>query len=90
MPVGSFRQRQCIGKENLALWLGTGHLVEEPVLTVGGNGLGFLALLAVGVGFGVTRALRGRRDRGSREASGAGWVISLTRRRVRSLTPDMS
>jgi hypothetical protein len=69
---------------------GDGTPRRSPFLAVGGNGLGFLALSAVGAGFDVMRALRGRLDRRSREASGAGWVISLTRGRVMSLTLDMS
>jgi len=52
-----------------ALWQGTGHEVGEPVLSVGGNGLGFLALMGVGAGFGLMRQLRGRLDVGSRRAS---------------------
>jgi hypothetical protein len=50
------------------LWQGTGHAVGEPVLSVGGNGLGLLAMLGLGAGFGVMRVLRGRIDPGARRA----------------------
>jgi CheY-like chemotaxis protein len=43
-----------------ALWNGTGHEIGEPVLRVGGNGLGVVALVGVGAGFGAMRILRGR------------------------------
>lgn len=54
------------GAESALLWQSTGHQLGEPVLTVGGNGVGFLALMGIGAGFGVMRVLRGRfaeRDR---------------------------
>jgi DNA-binding NarL/FixJ family response regulator len=47
---------------NLALWGGTGHVVGEPIIRVGGNGLGALVLMGVGAGFGAMRVLRGRFD----------------------------
>lgn len=50
------------------LWQGTGHAVGEPVLSVRGNGLGFLALMGLGAGFGGMRVLRGRIDPGARRA----------------------
>jgi hypothetical protein len=43
-----------------ALWQSTGHVVGEPVLRVGGNGLGVVALVGIGAGFGAMRLLRGR------------------------------
>jgi hypothetical protein len=43
-----------------ALWNGTGHAIGEPVLRIGGNGLGVVALVGVGAGFGAMRLLRGR------------------------------
>jgi CheY-like chemotaxis protein len=52
--------------ENVALWSATGHEPGETVLSAGGNGLGFLALLGVGAGFGTMRVLRGRFDRSGR------------------------
>ncbi len=42
------------------LWQGTGHPLGEPILTVGGNGLGVLALMGLGAAFGMMRALHGR------------------------------
>lgn len=50
------------------LWQGTGHPIGEPVLTVGGNGMGILALMGLGAGFGVMRALRGRVNPDARRA----------------------
>ena len=50
------------------LWQGTGHLAGEPILTIGGNGVGVLALLGVGASFGAMRALRGRVDPAARRA----------------------
>jgi CheY-like chemotaxis protein len=54
--------------ETLVLWDGTGHLVGEPVLSVGGNGMGFLALIGIGGGFGAMRVLRGRLNSGIRHS----------------------
>jgi len=51
-----------------ALWAVTGHQIGEPITTIGGNGIGILAMLGVGAGFGVMRALRGRLDRDGRRA----------------------
>ncbi len=47
---------------NLALWAGTDHAIGEPIIRVGGNGLGALALMGIGAGFGAMRLLRGRFD----------------------------
>jgi CheY-like chemotaxis protein len=46
--------------ETLVLWDGTGHLVGEPVLSVGGNMVGLLALAGIGGAFGVMRVLQER------------------------------
>ena len=51
------------------LWQATGHSVGEPVITVGGNGLGVAALIGVGAGFGVMRIARGRFDQAGRSAA---------------------
>ena len=51
------------------LWQGTGHEFGEPIFTIGGNGVGVLALIGVGAGFGVMRALRGRVDARGRAAA---------------------
>ena len=48
--------------ENLALWAGTDHAIGEPIIRVGGNGLGAVALMCIGAGFGAMRLLRGRLD----------------------------
>ncbi|HET7699734.1 MAG TPA: response regulator [Candidatus Limnocylindria bacterium] len=50
------------------LWQGTGNSVGEPILTVGGNGLGVLALVGLGASFGLMRAVRGRVDPTARRA----------------------
>jgi DNA-binding NarL/FixJ family response regulator len=47
---------------SLALWQTTNHQFGEPILRVGGNGLGILALMSVGAGFGAMRLVRGRLD----------------------------
>jgi DNA-binding NarL/FixJ family response regulator len=47
---------------NFALWTGTGHEMGEPVFRVGANGLGALALMGIGAGFGAMRLVRGRFD----------------------------
>jgi DNA-binding NarL/FixJ family response regulator len=47
---------------NFALWSGTDHAIGEPIIRVGGNGLGALALMCIGAGFGAMRLLRGRFD----------------------------
>jgi DNA-binding NarL/FixJ family response regulator len=47
---------------NLPLWAVTEHAIGEPILRVGGNGLGALVLMGVGAGFGAMRLLRGRFD----------------------------
>jgi len=46
--------------ETAALWRGTDHVFGEPVLRVGSNGLGILALVGIGAGFGAMRLVRGR------------------------------
>lgn len=47
---------------NLILWGATDHAIGEPIIRVGGNGLGALALVGIGGGFGAMRLLRGRFD----------------------------
>jgi hypothetical protein len=47
---------------NFTLWTGTDHAIGEPIIRVGGNGLGALALTGIGAGFGAMRVLRGRFD----------------------------
>jgi DNA-binding NarL/FixJ family response regulator len=48
--------------ENIVLWQSTGHQFGEPILRIGGNGLGVIALISVGAGFGTMRLVRGRLD----------------------------
>ncbi|TMC41652.1 MAG: response regulator [Chloroflexi bacterium] len=43
-----------------ALWSVTNHAIGEPVLRIGGNGIGVVALVAIGAGFGAMRLVRGR------------------------------
>jgi hypothetical protein len=45
-----------------ALWGVTGHERGEAVLTIGGNGLGVIALMGIGAGFGAMRLLGARLD----------------------------
>jgi DNA-binding NarL/FixJ family response regulator len=47
---------------SVALWQTTDHQIGEPILRVGGNGLGIVALVSVGAGFGAMRLVRGRLD----------------------------
>ena len=44
----------------LLLWGVTGHERGEPVITIGGNGIGVIALVGLGAGFGVMRQVRSR------------------------------
>jgi DNA-binding NarL/FixJ family response regulator len=46
----------------LALWSESGHVIGEPVLRAGHDGLGALALMGIGAGFGAMRVMRGRLD----------------------------
>ncbi len=47
---------------NFALWAGTDHPIGEPIIRVGGNGVGVLVLMGIGAGFGAMRLMRGRFD----------------------------
>ena len=55
--------------ESAVLWAITGHEIGEPILRIGGNGLGVVALVSVGAGFGAMRLLRGRLDPHTRRVS---------------------
>ena len=55
--------------ETAALWQGTDHVLGEPVLRIGSNGVGILALVGIGTGFGAMRLVRGRLLPGARQAS---------------------
>jgi len=50
------------------LWQSTGHPLGEPILTIGGNWLGVLALVGLGAAFGVMRVMRGRVNPEARRA----------------------
>jgi DNA-binding NarL/FixJ family response regulator len=65
--------------ETAALWMVTGHVVGEPIIRVGGNGAGVIALIGIGAGFGGMRALRGRirpRDRQVSALAQAALIVS--------------
>jgi DNA-binding NarL/FixJ family response regulator len=65
--------------ETAALWAATGHAIGEPILRVGGNGLGVVALVGIGAGFGGTRWARSRlRSRERRIASLAETALTLS------------
>jgi DNA-binding NarL/FixJ family response regulator len=71
---------------NLVLWAATGHEIGEPILRVGGNGLGALSLMGIGAGFGAMRILRGRFDpRGRRLGALAEVALAL----AAGPTPDV-
>ncbi len=71
---------------NLALWAGTDHEIGEPVIRVGSNGLGALALMGLGAGFGAMRLVRGRFDpRGRRLGALAEVALAL----ASGPTPDV-
>jgi DNA-binding NarL/FixJ family response regulator len=53
--------------ESVALWQSTDHQFGEPILRIGGNGLGVVALVSVGAGFGAMRLVRGRLDARARQ-----------------------
>jgi hypothetical protein len=48
------------------LWAASGHVLGEPILRIGGNGIGMVTLLALGAGFGALRDIGGRLDRRGR------------------------
>jgi DNA-binding NarL/FixJ family response regulator len=61
------------------LWQSTDHQIGEPILRVGGNGLGVVALVGVGAGFGAMRLVRGRLDsRARRVGAFAETALALT------------
>jgi len=61
------------------LWQTTGHQIGEPILRIGGNGLGIVALVGVGAGFGAMRLVRGRLDsRARRVGAFAETALALT------------
>ena len=64
---------------SIALWQTTDHQIGEPILRIGGNGLGVVALISVGAGFGAMRLVRGRLDtRARRVGAFAEAAVALT------------
>jgi len=59
------------------LWQSTGHPLGEPILTIGGNWLGVLALIGLGAAFGVMRVLRGRVNPEARHAGALAEAANL-------------
>ena len=59
------------------LWQSTGHPLGEPILTIGGNWLGVLALIGLGAAFGVMRVLRGRVNPEARRAGALAEAANL-------------
>jgi DNA-binding NarL/FixJ family response regulator len=65
--------------ESVVLWQSTNHQFGEPILRIGGNGLGVIALVSVGAGFGAMRLVRGRLDmRARRVGAFAEAALALT------------
>jgi CheY-like chemotaxis protein len=65
--------------ESVVLWQSTDHQFGEPILRIGGNGLGVIALVSVGAGFGAMRLVRGRLDmRARRVGAFAEAALALT------------
>jgi len=65
--------------QSALLWQSTDHQIGEPILRIGGNGLGIVALVSVGAGFGAMRLVRGRLDsRARRVGAFAEAALALT------------
>jgi DNA-binding NarL/FixJ family response regulator len=65
--------------ETAVLWWATGHGIGEPIVRIGGNGAGVVALIAIGAGFGGMRALRGRiQPRGRQVAALAEAALTVS------------
>ena len=61
-PEGGIALALLSSIASVALWQSTDHQIGEPILRIGGNGLGIVALVSVGAGFGAMRLVRGRLD----------------------------
>jgi CheY-like chemotaxis protein len=61
-PEGGVALALLSSLASIALWQSTNHQIGEPILRIGGNGLGIVALVSVGAGFGAMRLVRGRLD----------------------------
>jgi CheY-like chemotaxis protein len=65
---------------SLVLWQTTGHEFGEPILRVGGNGLGVVALVGIGAGFGAMRQFHGRLNPRTRRVTAiAETALTLSR-----------
>jgi hypothetical protein len=61
-PEGGVALALLSAIQSAVLWQSTDHQIGEPILRIGGNGLGIVALVSVGAGFGAMRLVRGRLD----------------------------
>ena len=78
-PEGGIALALLSSIASVALWQSTDHQFGEPILRVGGNGLGVVALISVGAGFGAMRLVRGRLDvRARRVGAFAEAALALT------------
>ncbi|MEK6208526.1 MAG: response regulator [Chloroflexota bacterium] len=71
--------------ESVVLWQTTDHQFGEPILRIGGNGLGVVALISVGAGFGAMRLVRGRLDTRARRV---GALAEAARALTAGLDPN--
>lgn len=78
-PEGGVVLALLSSTESAVLWQSTNHQIGEPILRIGGNGLGIVALVSVGAGFGAMRLVRGRLDtRARRVGAFAEAAVALT------------
>jgi DNA-binding NarL/FixJ family response regulator len=78
-PEGGVALALLSSIESVVLWQSTDHQFGEPILRIGGNGLGVIALVSVGAGFGAMRLVRGRLDmRARRVGAFAEAALALT------------
>ena len=78
-PEGGVALALVSSLASIALWQTTNHQIGEPILRIGGNGLGIVALISVGAGFGAMRLVRGRLDtRARRVGAFAEAALALT------------
>jgi len=78
-PEGGVALALLCSIESVVLWQTTNHQIGEPILRIGGNGLGIIALVSVGAGFGAMRLVRGRLDmRARRIGAFAEAALGLT------------
>jgi CheY-like chemotaxis protein len=78
-PEGGVALALLSAIESAVLWQSTDHQIGEPILRIGGNGLGIVALVSLGAGFGAMRLVRGRLDsRARRVGAFAEAALALT------------